>query len=898
MFKMTKISAAALVVLGGGLLASSAFAQDQTLERVEVTGSAIKRIDAETAVPVTIVKMDDLKKAGVTSVEQIMASLSAVQMQSNTTVSAVGSSGGGATFADIRGIGSDKTLILLNGQRIANNAVDGSSPDLNMIPFAAIERIEVLRDGASSLYGTDAIGGVINFITKKDFQGFTVTVGADSPQHPGGKSKMANIGGGFGDLNKQGFNVFGFFSAKQQDNISGSQRDFNQRIPGGLSSSTSPANYTQDFSVLYNPSAPGCAGFAMLSSGTQCKLNTSTFVDFAPKTKTFSGMLKGTVLLNQDTTLGLELFKTQNEVTTLIAPVPYGGYYMNPTMPNGQPNPYFPTSHVNPTFDDGSAGAPAFGATSAFPNPVNVQPGFVYVLWRDFPNGPRGQMNKNDQDRLLLTLDGTLVGWDYGVAASYNKSTVGQYLISGYANGDMIGEGLLEGVINPFGAQTSAGTALLNSAALNGELQSATGKVTNINAHASREVGDWFGAGHQAQLAVGVEHRNENFVSGAIPAFAALVEVSTGVPPNLYDAGKRNVDAIYSELNVPILKNLDVTASVRYDKYSDFGNTTNPKLSFRYQPTKELLLRGSASTGFRAPTLYELYGSQTYTNTAGDLNNPVTCPTGTPNAGTSQSQCNAQFQVLQGGNAKLRPEKSKSWQFGAVFEPAKDLSFGADFWWVRINQSIGSIAEPALFANYSLFKPYFHFVNTNQLSIISNCPGANCGYVDDNLQNLGGNNTNGVDLSAAYKMRTAVAGTFDFNLNSTYVAKYEYQDYTNGPWIQNVGTFAENGPVFRWQHNLAVNWSKDAFGAGGLVHYKSGYADFTAPHVVSSYTTMDVYASWSPIKAVSLVAGVRNLFDRDPPFTNQAVLFQSGGWDPRFTDPTGRAYYLRGTYTY
>ena len=135
----------------------------------------------------------------------------------------VGSSTGGASFADMRGLGSNKTLILLNGRRVANNAFDGSAPDLNMIPFAAIDRIEVLRDGASSLYGTDAIGGVINFITRKDYTGLTISAGYDKPQHGGGQKSNFNIGFGLGDLADKGFNVWGFVDYEKSKRIAGDQ---------------------------------------------------------------------------------------------------------------------------------------------------------------------------------------------------------------------------------------------------------------------------------------------------------------------------------------------------------------------------------------------------------------------------------------------------------------------------------------------------------------------------------------------------------------------------------------------------------------------------------------------------------------------------------------------------
>ena len=217
MFKRTKLAVGIGAVCGGVLLSASTLAlAQQQLERVEVTGSAIKRIDAETAVPITIIKVEELKKEGVTTVEQVISRITAAQCIQGTSQS-VGSSSGGASFADLRGIGADKTLILLNGRRIANNAFDSGATDINMIPFAALERVEVLRDGASALYGTDAIGGVINFITKKSFSGGTVTIGADIPAESGGKAYNANLGIGFGDLDKDRFNVFGVVDYQKQD---------------------------------------------------------------------------------------------------------------------------------------------------------------------------------------------------------------------------------------------------------------------------------------------------------------------------------------------------------------------------------------------------------------------------------------------------------------------------------------------------------------------------------------------------------------------------------------------------------------------------------------------------------------------------------------------------------
>ena len=896
MHKYTRITAAALMAAGG----FSAWAQTTPdapatqMERVTVTGSAIKRLDAETAVPVTVFRMRDIKQQGLTTVEQILTALTASQASLGTS-QAVGSSTGGASFADLRGVGANKTLVLLNGRRIANNAFDGSAPDLNMIPMAAIDRIEVLRDGASALYGTDAIGGVINFITRKEYQGATITLGADVPQHAGGKSANANAGFGFGDLETQGFNVLGFLDFQKQDRITGTQRDFNKRYAGGISGSPSPANYYQDSNVWYNPAAPDCTNGTFIvpgGDGTSCSMTTSNFVDYIPKSERASGMVKGDLKLGSDHVLSAEYFITRSNVKTLIAPVPFGYLPMNRLRPDGTPNPYFPN---NPALDPAFDGEELAG-TQLTDGGALVQPGYVIARWRDMPNGQRGDSNTNTQQRLVLSMEGTLAGWDYAVGVSRNKNKVDEKLISGYANGPLIYEGVLTGVINPFGAQSAAGQALLDKAGATGLIMFANGTTTNVDARASRELGDWFGAGRGAAIAIGAEFRKEKFVQQANPDYATIVVDSTGIDPATYSAGARKVYAGYTELNVPLLQSLDITAAVRYDKYNDFGNTTNPKIGFRFQPNKQVLLRGSYSTGFRAPSLYELNAAQTYTN-SGNVADPLLCPGG---KGTGpNSLCNNQFMVLNGGNLKLEPEKSKNATLGLLIQPMPDLSFGLDFWWLRLKNQIGVVGDDSLFdsANYALFSQYFHRNGSNQLSSNGNqCPGANCGYVDVRQQNLGGTNTNGVDITANYRLPTA-AGTFNFGLNSTYVTKYEYQDFGNGPWNQSVGVYSGSAPVFRWQTTLTSTWSKDAFSAGATVYFKSGYTDSDPTNQVAHYATMDVYGSWKPMKGATLTLGVRNLTDRDPPLSYQTQVFQAG-YDPRFTSPIGRAYYVRASYDF
>ena len=193
--------------------------------------------------PVTIIKFEDLKREGITTIEQVLSRISGSQTMQGTSQS-VGLGTGGAAFANLRGLGQNKTLVLLNGRRIANNAIDASAPDLNTIPFAVIDRVEVLRDGASALYGTDAVGGVINFITKQEFNGGTATLGYDNPQKSGGKAYNGSFGFGAGNLATDGMNVFGFVDYQKQDRIRASERPYAARSLK-TSGSTYPGQYNQ-----------------------------------------------------------------------------------------------------------------------------------------------------------------------------------------------------------------------------------------------------------------------------------------------------------------------------------------------------------------------------------------------------------------------------------------------------------------------------------------------------------------------------------------------------------------------------------------------------------------------------------------------------------------------------
>src|ERR1700678_3904873 len=261
---------------GTGTTAAPAAEEEVQLQEIVVTGSMIKRPNAETAESVTIVKMDALKDMGITTVEQALAQLTANQ-STVTTASSVAAYDAGSSYASLRGMGQSKTLVLLDGQRLANaaNPNGGNAVDINLIPFAAIDRIEVLKEGASSLYGSDAIAGVINFITKKNFDGGEVNVTFDHPQHPGGSSDNADLTYGIGNLAADGYNFMVTGNYTQQKELTASQRPFSAsgyNAPLGLGTNLNgptgpwPGSYTDTGAngpgsgSLWQIGYPGCEG--------------------------------------------------------------------------------------------------------------------------------------------------------------------------------------------------------------------------------------------------------------------------------------------------------------------------------------------------------------------------------------------------------------------------------------------------------------------------------------------------------------------------------------------------------------------------------------------------------------------------------------------------------------
>ena len=925
MFRRTKVCSGLMIAFGGTLAlgVAPAFAQQQ-LERVEITGSSIRRIASETALPVTVIKVEELTRQGVTTTEQAIQRIAANQSNFGASAS-IGGTTGGKSEADLRGlsgptgVNSNKTLVLLNGRRLANHAFDAAAVDLNAIPLAAIDRVEILRDGASAIYGTDAIGGVINFILKRDYVGLELAAQAQKPQRSGGgDTKRVNLAGGFGSLTEQRFNVMASLDWRKQDVLAAADREFSKTgIIGtsraAITSGTSGTAFPGDLNG-YEPSGPLCAppnstprNTAADNTGAfnSCRYDFSRSVDLLTENEQITGLLRGSLAISPDHTASFEYLRANNKSTARVAPAPTSTLMpaTSPFFPTGLENPtqtLTPTQVIVPAFAGGN------GTTTVLGGAAN---------WRQVPAGKRTSGDDTTTERTMVELQGALLNWDYKTALGTTQNKSEASVKKGYVNDDLIAIGVWNGVINPFGAQSGAGQAAIEAAQVVAPTLVGKNKVNFVDFQVSKPDVVKMPAGALG-AAFGVEYRRESSYFEALPITATLG--SLGIDPDSDTSGSRKSAAAYAELSIPVIKDFDVTVAGRFDKYSGTGNTFNPKLGVRYQPVKEVLLRGSAASGFRAPTLYEIYQPLSTTFTTDNYDDPDLCPGGTAVAGASPGVvCGQQVLQRQGGPiavgkpvSSLEPEKSRSYNLGIVFEPNSSLTFGVDVWRINIKNLISPLPEQAVFGDPLKYAGKFTRcsqipatgpgITRDDIDACTGFPGIGfdpIAFIEATTENLGELRTSGIDVSAAWRSGATEYGNFGVGFDATYITKHEYQRFRDGPFIKAVGRYSDSAPVFRWQHVLTGSWNIGPWATSLGQRFKGGYTDQDGVNQVGSYSLFDLSMTWTGVKNLALSAGISNLLDTDPPLSVQNNTFQRG-FDPRFTDPIGRAFMVRATYKF
>ena len=911
--KMKKLPLALIQALGAGtafsvLSVPSAEAQQaeqtpQKIEKIEVTGSAIKRIEGETALPITIVRREEILRSGVTTTAELLNRIAANNgSQGYAETTAIGDTGNpGFSGAALRGLPPNATLVLLNGRRVANFAFGGTglassgAADLNSIPLAAIERVEVLKDGASALYGTDAVGGVINFILRSDFRGFEGRAYYGMSEAGGGQQKRATLTGGFGDPSADRFNVFASLDYLNSARLRAKDRDFSksafiQHSDGNinkLSANSFPANvYDHPSATLYNPSAPRCRPPASLpAGGVSCRFDYASVIDIIDPSEKTNALLRGTLQLAPDHQLYAEGTWSHNRYTFVISPTPASSQFT--TLDAAGNHKLIPYPAGGPFF-------PGAGITPALPGGV-IPVGPLDLFWRTFELGGRTDVATVDAYRGVFGGKGTFSGgWDYDAGFMYSKSKAQDVFTSGYVSENRLISAMNTGLINPFDFNNAQGLGLLQGAQLNDvPTRTSTGTTKSLDAKLSKELFQ-LPAGALA-FAVGAEARKEE-LSDAFSPIVSSGDILGGGGALQSVAGSRNVKALYTEWTIPIVKTLDGTLSGRYDKYSDFGNTFNPKVALRWQPSKVFLTRASYGKGFKAPSLWDILTPQQTGNTASAHDDPVRCPV-THSAATD---CTLQFNTRTGGNPDLQPELSEQASLGFVFEPNANWSMSVDYYKINLSQQINSISDDAIFASFAKYVANGTIIRAPGTQVVNGVtlPGRIV-IVNQFTSNLGNIHTDGFDVDVNFRGPATGIGRFGAHLNGVYVHKFEQQLEQGGLYTENAGVFFNGAPVIRWQHFLDLSWDQGPFAAVLSQRYYLGYKD-SGPGVarrVGSYDLYDVYGSYKGIKNLTLALGIKNLFDRDPPFSRQGQTFPQG-YDPRNTDPRGRFFYTDLTYAF
>ena len=859
------------VAVGFGLLALPAMAQDApadpSIQRVEITGSSIKRIAKEGALPVQVLTTEDIKKSGAASASDLIQMLPSMQGFVPSS-SSVNGGGGGATTAALHSLPSKYTLVLLDGQRMAPTAVGagqggGYAVNIESIPLEAVERVEILGDGASALYGSDAIAGVVNFILKKNSTKGEAFATYNQPKKAGGRSSSAGLTKGWGDLDTDKWNVLFSYSHDEQQRLTALQRDFSSQgaflkfSSGGKNyildqrtGNTEPANLTfnvrpkgsaeDPHGVAINPYflANGNCGNPLAGPlGSQCRFNYAATVEDIPGFHRDAGLLKGTWQINDDTKVWAEAVLSSFAMTAQFAP---SAQPMGVNDKNRFPGLF--SKYVQPYLDKNNLEI----VPDANGN-RNATLGYRSVLI-----GGRTDEFVTDATHFATGIDGNAFGWGYNASLILSKAKLKDNAAGGYSDFDKLSALVAAGTYDPV---TGAGASSLVPALLNGtNFSTTTSKLNTVHAGAQHDLIEL--GGGTSIISLGGDYSKTKYTTDYSPLILSNSGFSTQPASADYPVGgnygqvpfgaDRDNYGVYTEILLPVAKTLEATVSGRYDHYGrthsshifatvpdangvnqqigegDLGNTASAgtyKVSARWTPIDSVLIRAAYGSGFKAPNINDIAGAATF---GGSTAGSYTCPfPGSPGCLVG----NAQYDLLTGPNgnsgaAGLQPEKSKQWTFGGRIEPIRGLSLGLDVWNVKINNQVLSagVPEQAGFANPQQYKALFTNPYPDPAGYTT------IAYLLAPV-NGGVANYRGVDWDFSYRTKSPI-GDMRAAWTGTYMIKQNYTVVAGGPAYSDLGNFGfDNAVVFRVQTNLSLSLVTGKMTNTITGHYKTGYHD-------------------------------------------------------------------------
>lgn len=936
-------------------LATSQFAMAQapatapTITRVTVTGSNIKRVDKEGTTAIQTISKLDIIASGATTVQELLQKMPVVGAGASYDTTDGGFSRGVST-ASLRGLGTSSTLILLNGRRMTaaayadpNNG-KSTSYDLNSIPLSALERVEILKGGASAVYGSDAIAGVINFITRQDYQGVELSASTGANDIGKWTQNKANAVFGFGNMATDRYNFFAAAEVSKRGNalvrdvkdietamyldinarlnpyfsaLSGSPFFYRERSPGTLSFANSAALGAQVINRLDCPADQQITGSAannLLTTSALfgrkfCNYDGWNYTEAQSAGKDASIMGRFTAQLTQDTTFFSEFAATQSKRTYIGAPRAFQSTSATTVfLLSGAPQTYqmvLPAGH-----------------------PDNPFPGARSAVGMRLTNRPGGQENQNDTYRAVAGFKGTVGNWDWETAVLWNRSEREET----YNNMLYRPTFMKVNTQNMTLAQLAADPTSTRNVMNKGYAQ-----VSQFDAKVSTEFGQLGGGAVAA--AFGGELRKESI--GLTPDAETQAGNIIGLS-NSSASGSRNVKSVFVELRTPFTKTFEMDFAARYDKYPTFSGNFAPQVGAKWTVTPAIALRANAARGFRAPGLTQVSpGGVQFFQTVTD---PIRCPDGvTAVPGAEQADCRKGISGVASANPNLLPEKSKSYTMGLIWSATKDLDVSIDGFNIRKERETALSSSDFVLTHIAQY-PGAVIRDQNQANWIRNAAGV---LIPDSgpLQqiripyvNQGATEVSGIDVESTYRWKLAEYGEFKTTLNTAYVLSYLRSEAPGDVEHNAAGTSGgindwatSVGDIPRWRTVLTQNWSKGPHRASVLVRYIGNVSyyrrhdnDVTYPvpycyygtgqaagayslgglpkfsnYVnnceVKSFTTVDAGYTYTGFKDLTLNLSVQNIFDTKQPYNPSTG---TTGFNSALSNGAGRYWRLTAGYKF
>jgi len=885
-------------MLGGQALAQGA---DGAVEEVVVTGSRIKRVDITGVGPATVVSQEQIANTGLTNVEALLARLPATAGAAGGQTSAYWTGNGyGTAQVNLRGLGINRTLTLINGRRIVNGGTGANSaPDLNMIPTAIISRMDVLKDGASAIYGADAVAGVVNIVTISNFEGLKVSGKYGVTDENDGEDYTVDLLWGMrGD--RGGVTAALTYQKTEAVNMA-------SRAPCSLGESNGALVCTYSGNTLggrarladgrivnFSQTAGADGNFFEPYDGTRHGYNSNPTLNAVSPIERISTAFLADYDLTDDVSLFGEFFFTHRKSNQLATP---GGLTHRPTNPDGTPDPLrdFTIRGSNPN------------------NPTGQD--LVLLARRIGEGGPRTFFQETDTYRLVAGARGKVVGdWTWEAAVNWGRNT-GIDAMTNIANlervqqtldctpgatapcGDYLGAGSLTKEVLDYILYTSRDTGGNEQRSVTLDFSGTlfelpAGPVGAAAGLLYREEKGW--RDPDALTVMGIANANQqDSISGEMKAKEAYIEVSA---PLLAD--------------LPMVKRLDVDAAIRHSDYDLFGSNQTYKGSLNWTVIDGLRLRATYGTGFRVPSVPELFGGVAEGNLT--TTDPCSRYTASGNA-TLIANCRASgvpasFQQLgstilttNGGNSELEPEKAKTLTLGVVYQPPQvsGLSFTIDYFDIKITDAIrsipGSTKLAVCYASAGLSHPFCGPTNytrsplTGEVNFLSSIP-----------VNTGKEEMKGVDIGIHYDFDLfQTRASFDWN--TTYLGEYLITPYDGAEPIQFDGRIGGgNGGFPKWRSNASFSVTDETWTGTYSVQMIGKAIDFNAAPDDIGYQTPRVFyhnaqVAYRFADSADIAFGVDNIFDRKAPYIQS---FTDGNTDTMTYDLLGRRGYVRLTYQF